>query len=185
MFVRVTNSGKEGKYHYVQLVESNRAKDSGTVKTTVIHNFGLREEVDLKSIERLIESLSTILPDSSPHARKGAQGFEFLGSREVGPCWLLDGLWKRLGIDTAIESLVKEHRFRTPTERMLFAMVAQRIVAPGSKLSIERWLEKSVLIEGLPSGYFRQFIIGYDTSFQNVANTLCSPLPAVADRIPH
>jgi transposase len=151
MFIRVTNSGKDGKYHYVQLVESNRAKDSGNVKTTVIHNFGLREEVDLKSIERLIESLSTILPDSSPHARKGAQGFEFLGSREVGPCWLLDGLWKRLGIDTAIESLVKEHRFRTPIERMLFAMVAQRIVAPGSKLAIERWLEKSVLIEGLPS----------------------------------
>jgi transposase len=151
MFVRVTNSGKDGKYHYVQLVESNRAKDSGTVKTTVIHNFGLREEVDFKSIERLIESLASILPDGSPYAAKGAQGFEFLGSRESGPCWLLDGLWKRLGINKAIESLVKEHRYRTPIERMLFAMVAQRIVAPGSKLSIERWLEKSVLIEGLPS----------------------------------
>jgi len=151
MFIRVTNSGQDGKYHYVQLVESNRAKDSGNVKTTVIHNFGLREEVDLKSIERLIESLSSILPDSSPHALKGAKGFEFLGSQEIGPCWLLDGLWKRLGIDKAIASLVKEHRFRAPIERMLFAMVAQRIVAPGSKLSIERWLEKSVLIEGLVS----------------------------------
>ena len=151
MFVRVTNSGKDGKYHYVQLVESNRAKDTGTVKTTVIHNFGLQEEVDLKSIERLIESLASILPDGSPLTTKGAKGFEFLGSREIGPCWLLDGLWKRLGITNAIESLVKEHRFRTPIERMLFAMVAQRIVAPGSKLSIERWLEKSVLIEGLPS----------------------------------
>ena len=45
--------------------------------------------------------------------------------------------------------MVKEHRYRTPIERMLFAMVAQRIVAPGSKLSVERWLDKSVLIEGL------------------------------------
>jgi hypothetical protein len=151
MFIRVTNSGKDGKYHYVQLVESNRAKDSGTVKTTVIHNFGLREEVDFKSIERLIESLASILPEGSPYAAKGAQGFGFLGSREIGPCWLLDGLWKRLGMNTAIESLVKEHRYRTPIERMLFAMVAQRIVAPGSKLSIERWLEKSVLIENLAS----------------------------------
>ena len=151
MFIRVTNSGKDGKYHYVQLVESNRAKDSGNVKTTVVHNFGLREEVDLGSIERLIDSLSSILPDSSPYALKKAKGFEFLGSREIGPCWLLDGLWKRLGINKAIESLVKEHRFRTPIERMLFAMVAQRIVAPGSKLSIERWLEKSVIIEGLAS----------------------------------
>jgi transposase len=149
MFIRVTNSGKDGKYHYVQLVESNRAKDSKSVKTTVIHNFGLREEVDLKSIERLIESLASILPDGSPLATKGAKGFEFLGSREMGPCWLLDGLWKRLGINKAIESLVKEHRYRTPIERMLFAMVAQRIVAPGSKLSVERWLDKSVLIEGL------------------------------------
>jgi len=151
MFVRITNSGKDGKYHYVQLVESNRAKDTGTVKTTVIHNFGLQEEVDLKSIERLIESLASILLDGSPLTTKSVKRFEFLGSREIGPCWLLDGLWKRLGITNAIESLVKEHRFRTPIERMLFAMVAQRIVAPGSKLSIERWLEKSVLIEGLPS----------------------------------
>ena len=105
MFIRVTNSGKDGKYHYVQLVESNRAKDSKSVKTTVIHNFGLREEVDLKSIERLIESLASILPGGSPLATKGAKGFEFLGSREMGPCWLLDGLWKRLGINKAIESL--------------------------------------------------------------------------------
>lgn len=130
----------------MQLVESNRAKDSKSVKTTVIHNFGLREEVDLKSIERLIASLASILPDGSPHAPKGAKSFEFLGSREIGPCWLLDGLWKRLGINNAIASLVTEHRYRTPIERMLFAMVAQRIVAPGSKLSVERWIDKSVLI---------------------------------------
>lgn len=151
MFIRVTNSGKDGNYHYVQLVESNRDKDSGNVKTSVIHNFGLREQVDLKSIERLIESLASILPDGSQSTSKSTKGFEFLGSREIGPCWLIDGLWKRLGINKAIESLVKDHQFRTPVERMVFAMVAQRIIAPGSKLSVERWLEKSVLIEGLPS----------------------------------
>jgi transposase len=151
MYVRVTNSGKNGKYHYIQLVESNRVKGSGNVKTTVIHNFGLREEVDFKGIERLIESLSSLLPEYLTTKTVAKTQFEFLGSREIGPCWLLDGLWKRLGIGKAIESLVKDRQFRTPVERMIFAMVANRIVAPGSKLSIERWLTKEVLIDGLAS----------------------------------
>jgi hypothetical protein len=40
----------------------------------------------------------------------------------------------------AIESLIEDRQFRTLMDRMLFAMVANRSVAPGSKLAIERWV---------------------------------------------
>jgi Transposase len=149
MFMRITNSGKNGAYHYAQLAESRRDPATGKVKTSVIYNFGLVEQLDIPGMERLIASIRSILPASSAMAQGAPQDYEFLGSREIGPVWLLDQLWKKLGIDTALASLVKEHQYRTPVERMLFAMVAQRIVAPGSKRSIERWLEKDVLIQGL------------------------------------
>ena len=65
MFVRVTNSGPQGNYHYLQLAESFRDPDTGKVKTSLIHNFGSVDKVDFKGIERLIESLKSVLPPSS------------------------------------------------------------------------------------------------------------------------
>jgi transposase len=149
MFVRITNSGPKGNYHYLQLAESFRDPQTGKVKTSLIHNFGSVDKVDFKGIERLIESLKSVLPDSLLIQPSGP--FEFLGSRDIGATWLLNGLWKRLGIDTALESLIENRQFRTPIERMMFTMVANRAIAPGSKLSIERWVEKQVLIPGLES----------------------------------
>jgi hypothetical protein len=61
---------ENGSYYYVQLVESNRVPGSKNVKTTVVHNFGLLEELDFKGIERLIESFRTILPTPSSLVRQ-------------------------------------------------------------------------------------------------------------------
>jgi hypothetical protein len=79
--------------------------------------------------------------------------FQFLRSREVGPVWFLNELWNHLGMGKAISSLVEDRRFRNPVERMMFAMVANRILSPGSKLSIEHWVESKVLVPGLKNVY--------------------------------
>jgi hypothetical protein len=52
-------------------------------------------------------------------------GLSFTESRPLGGAFALDGLWRRLGIDTAIHQLLAKRRIHeTPAERALFTLVA-------------------------------------------------------------
>ena len=70
-------------------------------------------------------------------------------SRSLGGVWLLDGLWHQLGIDTALRTLLGPRRFSTDVERVLFALVANRALDPGSKLAATEWVTADVAISGL------------------------------------
>lgn len=72
-----------------------------------------------------------------------------MGSRDVGGPWLLDGVWNRLGNKETVEKMLLSRGYGTPVERLLFAMVANRALAPLSKLAMEEWVAKEVLIDGL------------------------------------
>jgi len=76
--------------------------------------------------------------------------FEFLGSKQVGGAWLLDGLWERLGVKKVLRDLLAGRGYTTPVERLVFAMVANRALAPSSKLGMEHWVASEALIDGLP-----------------------------------
>jgi transposase len=67
----------------------------------------------------------------------------------LGGAWALDGLWRQLGIDSAIERLLAARRLDVRAERLLFAMVANRALAPFSKLACCEWLAGDVAIPGL------------------------------------
>ncbi|GAB6277853.1 MAG: IS1634 family transposase [Rectinema sp.] len=124
------------------------------VRNFQLYNFGKPDDVDIDAVRKLIASLSTLLPEGELIIGPSAGGDEslaFLEAREFGGIWLLDALWKRLGMNQAIEGLLEERTYRTPVERLLFAMVSSRILAPGSKLSIEQWVEKHAFIPGLPA----------------------------------
>ena len=166
MNIRTTTSVQGSKtYHYVQLVQSVRDEKTGKPKTIVLYNFGKPDDVDIDAVRKLITSLSTLLPEGELIIGPSAGGDEslaFLEAREFGGIWLLDALWKRLGMDKAIEGLLEERAYRTPVERLLFAMVSSRILAPGSKLSTEQWIEKSSYIPGLPSADVHQLYRAMD-----------------------
>ncbi len=156
MYVRtVTVKTKNGPLEYVQLAHNYRDPKTGRSKTQVLFNFGRADRVDREAIRRLIKSLAKLLgPEEAAeiHKQLGAEfGFEFLGARQLGGSWLLDGLWKRLRIGAVIKKLLAQREYRTPVERLLFAMVANRALNPGSKLSLEDWVAEEVLIEGLPA----------------------------------
>ncbi len=146
MFVRKNTVRQNGRtYTYLQLVHNYR-DDKGKVKTQVICKLGREDALNPSFVTEMIEAL-TPYADGFVELPDGQN--PFIHSREVGLVYLLDGLWKKLGIDKAIASLIQERRHRTPVERLLFALVASRIGYPGSKLSIEHWVEKKVLIPGL------------------------------------
>ena len=67
----------------------------------------------------------------------------------MGGSWTLDRLWERLGIGAAIRRVAKRRRLDgEAVERVIFALVAQRALEPGSKLAATGWVGQRVAIEG-------------------------------------
>lgn len=73
----------------------------------------------------------------------------FVESRPAGGAWLLDGLWRQLGIGGIIAGLLGSRRRNVDAERVLFALVANRALAPSSKLAAAQWVGHDVHIPGL------------------------------------
>jgi len=65
-------------------------------------------------------------------------GFKYLGGRPLGGTFVLDALWRRLGIDALLRRLLEGRRRDPAAERVLFALVANRALAPSSKLAAAR-----------------------------------------------
>ena len=70
-------------------------------------------------------------------------------SRPYGGAYVLDGLWRRVGVDGLLAGLLAGNRRDQRAERVLFALVANRALAPSSKLAATRWVNEWVLIDGL------------------------------------
>jgi len=59
----------------------------------------------------------------------------------MGGAWTLDRLWERLGIAAAIRRVAAGRRLDAEVvERVVFALVAQRALEPGSKLAATGWV---------------------------------------------
>ena len=152
MYIRtVTAKGTK----YVQLAHNTRDAETGVTKPTILYSFGRADQLDLDALRRLVKSIARFLePEEAARIEEtlGLEtGFEYLGSRRLGGMWFLDALWKKLGVGGALERLLTDRRFRTPVERLIFAMVANRALAPSSKLALEDWVADEVLIPGLPA----------------------------------
>lgn len=79
-----------------------------------------------------------------------------------GGAWTLHELWKEIGIDSVLEGLARDHGKRTPVERALFAMVANRALAPSSKLRVETWLKEDVAVPGVQEIHVQQLYRAMD-----------------------
>jgi hypothetical protein len=129
--------------------EWNPEKKRSEVK--VLYNFGREEEVDRDALERLLQSVAKYLGPEEfiKHCNRDKQNVKCLSSRPMGGAYLLDMLWRRLNIKQEIEALLSARNFTMPVERAIFAMVANRVLAPGSKLATEDWVKEDVHIDGL------------------------------------
>jgi len=138
---------------YLQLAHNERHPETGSPVAKVIHNFGRAEQVDRAALARLVSSISRFLtPEQAMSAAAGAD-VEVLDSRPLGGTWTLDRVWERLGLGAAIRRVATGRRLDgEAVERVVFALVAQRALRPGSKLAATDWVAKRVAIEGL-SGF--------------------------------
>jgi transposase len=151
MYLRTTQRRrKDGSLvRYLQLAHNRRV--GRVTRAEVLLNLGREDELDVEGLRRLARSITRY---TDPGAEGGAaiepaDGLEVVGSRPLGGAWLLDALWRRLGIPVALRELLGARRFATDVERVLFALVANRALAPCSKLAAAEWASQDVAIPGL------------------------------------
>jgi len=153
VYVRVSSrKNKTGQVvRYLQLAHNEWDPDAGVSRTKVLHSFGREDEVDRPAIQRLITALSRLLDPAEAAALTGPAELTFTDSRPLGGAHLLDGLWRRLGIGTAIGAALSAGRVDAGrVERILFALTANRALKPSSKLAATDWIAHDVHIDGLP-----------------------------------
>jgi transposase len=133
---------------YVQLAHNRRV--NGVTRAEVLVNLGREDALDIDGLRRLAASITRFTDGDGAASLSGVDGaFEVVGSRAIGGAWLLDGLWKQLGVDRALRTVLGARRFSTDVERVLFALVANRALDPASKLAASEWASQDAWIPGL------------------------------------
>jgi hypothetical protein len=152
MYLRSTQrKNRDGSIvRYVQLAHNRRV--DGVTQAEVLLNLGREDLLDPDGLRRLVRSINRYLgePDDGSGFEVG-DGLSIVASRPVGAAWLLEGLWRQLGVDTALAKVLGGRRFTTDVERVLFALVANRAIDPASKLAAAEWASNDVAISGLES----------------------------------
>ncbi|WP_189244252.1 IS1634 family transposase, partial [Planobispora rosea] len=164
MYLRFTQrANADGSVvRYVALAHNRRV--DGKIKPDVLMNLGRVDRLDVGGLLGLAASIRKHFGgglDDSGHTddaaddavevgrHAGSAPIEVVDSRPIGAVWLLEGLWRQLAVASAIKKAADGRRFTTNMERVLFALVANRAIAPMSKLSAAEWASQDVIIPHL------------------------------------
>jgi len=138
---------------YLGLAHNRRV--DGVTRAEVLLNLGREDELDVDALRRLAASITRFTDGDGggqplgPAAGEGDGDLEVASSRALGGVWLLDALWRRLGIGEALAGVLGARRFSTDIERVLFAMVSNRALDPCSKRACSEWAREDVAITDL------------------------------------
>jgi len=142
---------------YLGLAHNRRV--DGVTRAEVLLNLGREDELDVDALRRLAASITRFADgDGAGQPLRVGTGegdgegdgdLEVSGSQALGGVWLLDALWRRLGIGEALAGVLGSRRFNIDVERVLFAMVSNRALDPCSKRACSEWATQDVAITGL------------------------------------
>ncbi|QXJ22635.1 IS1634 family transposase [Actinomadura graeca] len=152
MYVKTTTrKAKSGTIRYLHLAHNDWDASKGRSVPKVLYSFGREDKLDRDAVRRLVASLSQLMrPGQTP---PGGPHLTFAESRPYGGAYVLDQLWHRLGMAKILAGLASPGRGRprdaAAAERVLFGLVANRALAPSSKLAASEWMSHDVCINGL------------------------------------
>ena len=145
---------KSGTVRYLHLAHNEWDPVKGRAVPKVLFTFGREDDLDRDAVKRLVASLSRLLEPGEALASTAAGDLEFVSSVPFGGTYVLDHLWWRLKIDRIVGQVGQPKRGRrrdmSVTERVLFSLVANRALAPSSKLAAADWVTHDVHVDGLP-----------------------------------
>ena len=151
MYLRVVKRrNKDGsEVSYVQLAHNVWDAEKQQSRTQVIHNFGREDQLDREALRRLVRSISRFLDPEQALSAQAPEGTRFLRSVPMGGAWVLDHLWRRLGVASGIVRVAARRRVTPLVERLLFALVANRALDPMSKLAALEWAQQDTWLAGV------------------------------------
>jgi GNAT superfamily N-acetyltransferase len=116
----------------------------------VIHNVGRADQVDREGRRRLVSSISRFSEPAATLDGTGVHGVEIVDSCRFGGAFVFDAPWRRLGIGKPLRQSAAGRCLDVDiTERVLFALVANRCLEPSSKLAALRWAAERVASPGV------------------------------------
>ena len=133
---------------HLQLAESVWNPQKKRSEIRIVYNCGRADDPDVAA--RLRRLARSILRRCSPEEIVAQEpDWRLVDAWPYGDLYVLEALWRRLGIADVIEHHVTHRKLDFSVERALFAMVANRACAPSSKLyCYEQWLREDVRIAG-------------------------------------
>jgi Transposase DDE domain len=151
MYLRTTpRKNTDGSVvRYLQLAHNTWDPTAKRSRVQVLYNFGREDANNRAALQRLVASVTRFLDPDQALAATAGESLAFVESHPLGGVWVLDGLWHRLGIDTTMRRLLQGRRLDPSAERVLFALVCNRALAPSSKLAAAGWISHDVAIPGL------------------------------------
>src|SRR5262245_11390725 len=127
MYLRtISRRNKDGStVRYLQLAHNVR-NEQGNAVAEVVHSFGREDQLDREGLARLVRSISRFLDPQQASAASIGSELVFTGSKPYGGAYLLDALWRRLGIDRALTAAATGRKLSPAVERLIFTLVANR-----------------------------------------------------------
>jgi transposase len=156
MYLRTTKrrNADGSEIRYYQLAENAWDAARGCAVAKVVYNFGRADQVDGDKLRRLAKSILRVFGGEEPSTTGVPGDVRIRDTRAYGGVYVVEALWKELGIDTVLlergagdvaddTTLEAAKTF----ERALFLMVANRCLSPYSKLYCwEQWLREDVFL---------------------------------------
>ncbi len=133
---------------HLQLAENVWDPEQRRARVQIVYNCGRAD--DPASTERLRRLARSIMRRCAPEEIVAANpDWQVVEAWPYGDLYALEQLWRRLGLPEVIATVLKGRKFGFDVERALFAMIANRALAPASKLyCYTQWLQEDVWLEG-------------------------------------
>ena len=151
---------RPARSRYLQLAHNEWDAAAGVSRTKILYSFGREDELDRAAVERLIGALTRLLDPAAATAATAAPGAgavhrELAADRRHARCWT------DCGAGSASTPLLRRRPAdERPGERVLFALVANRALAPSSKLAATGWIASDVHIDRTARGQRRRLLPG-------------------------
>ena len=149
MYLRSTKrrNANGTEVEYFQLAENEWDGKRGCSVAKVFYNFGRADAENVEGLRRLAASILRVVPPDAKVDLAEAPDVRLRDTWSYGGVYVLEALWKEVGLDKLLERTMLSERVRQPFGTALFAMVANRAHAGGSKLSCwEQWLREEVFL---------------------------------------